>query len=109
MRRNQKIPCPKCSLPMDCRAKFACRNCCAGGRPVTPSHEYARELGITQRRLIALGGPERLRAMSEDALRIMLGPTHYGNSRTVADGGMKARGMKRCVPHHLSQTFDNHP
>lgn len=54
---------------------------------------YALELGISLRKLRALGGEQKLRAMSTEARGVLLGPQNYGNSQTIMQGGLKARGM----------------
>ena len=77
---------------------------CHPGRMGGPALLYARELGITKRRLYLLGGYEKLRALSEDARRVLLKPAIYGNSRAVSHGGLAARGMLRGVPGIKSQS-----
>jgi hypothetical protein len=49
-----------------------------GGRPKCSAHLYAEELGISFRRLRTLGGEACLRAMSPDALAVMLRPGPIG-------------------------------
>jgi len=64
------------------------------GRPISPDTAYARELGVSKRVVINAGGADRLKALEPEARAILISPFKYGKSRTVADGGLKARGMK---------------
>jgi hypothetical protein len=59
------------------------------------AHLYADELGISFRRLRVLGGEARLRAMSPDALSVMLKPSAYGSKGLQR--GLKARGMRPSI------------
>lgn len=105
-RPNQRIPCPLCGCPMQPGAK-TCRTCYSPRpRSSNPDTVYARSLGVKTRVVIALGGHEKLKALSSDARALLLKPIDYGNSRTVADGGMAARSMKPGVPASRTQ---NHP
>lgn len=70
---------------------------------MTSEGAYARELGIKLRKLRSLGGEVKLRSLTPEALAILLAPQNYGSSRTVGDGGMKARGMFTRIPGRLSQ------
>lgn len=72
------------------------------GRPKCSARLYAEELGIPVRRLRLLGGEARLRAMSPDALAVMLRPGPYG-SKGVHKGGLPARGMYPGVRGVISQ------
>jgi hypothetical protein len=63
------------------------------GTPHSPEGAYARKLGITTRKLRALGGAAKLQALDPDTLAVLLQPNRYGYSRTVMRGGLKARGM----------------
>ena len=73
------------------------------GRKVSSAGLYAAELGIPVRRLTRLGGEKRLRAMSPDALAVLLKRGPYGYSTTVHDGGLAARGYKKLVRGVWSQ------
>ena len=68
-----------------------------------PEQAYAKELGIKLRKLKALGGEHKLRSLSPEARSILLAPQNYGNSRTVVQGGLKARNMFTRIPGRLSQ------
>jgi hypothetical protein len=74
-----------------------------GGRPKCSARLYAEELGISFRRLRVLGGEARLRAMSPDALAVMLGPGPIGGSQTYRIRGLAGRGYISGVPGVVSQ------
>ncbi|HEV2709127.1 MAG TPA: hypothetical protein VGU67_02840 [Edaphobacter sp.] len=101
--KRPEITCPNCTGPMHPRADKACRQCYHGGRPRSSDHEYAKELGISVRRLRRLGGEAAVRAMPDEARAIFLQPFHSVDSRTVANGGLRARGMKTRTPGRLTQ------
>ena len=61
------------------------------GRPRGSAWQYAMELGIPYKKLVRLGGEERVRAMSDDARAILLKP------------GQAARKMVKGVPGIRSQ------
>lgn len=71
--------------------------------PYTSAGAYARELGITRKRLHSLGGEAKLRALSDDARIVLLKPQNYGFSRTVHKGGLAARGMKPRTTGYIIQ------
>lgn len=100
MNTRANIPCPNCRGEMSARSTHGCSDCLGVGRPRTASSEmlYARELGITLRKLLKLGGEQKLRAMDSDARAFMIKPHQYKASQTVHDGGLKARGMRSRVP-----------
>jgi hypothetical protein len=74
-----------------------------GGRKKCSARLYAEELGISFRRLRVLGGEARLRAMSSDALAVMLRPGPIGGSQTYRVRGLAGRGYKKFVPGVVSQ------
>lgn len=100
MSRPAPISCPNCRGAMDPRSKRGCSDCLVTGRPRTPSSEilYARELGISPRRLLKLGGEQKLRALDPDARAVLINPHRYKTSQTISVGGLKARGMRSRVP-----------
>lgn len=98
MRSNQKVKCPHCDGLMAPKTKRGCEKCFGRGAPPSPESLYARSLGIRVRQLRTLGGEAYLRSLSDEARAVLLAPNRYGYSRTVGDGGMKARGMFTRVP-----------
>jgi hypothetical protein len=98
---THKIPCA-CGGMRDSRARF-CRKCSHGGRRSSSDREYAKELGITRRRLVSLGGADHLKAMTADARAILLGSGKPGNSHTLLKGGLAARGFLPQLPGRITQ------
>ena len=101
-RKRRKLPCPHCAAPMSPQAT-GCRACSPGGRRRGIDHAYAASLGISVRHLRRIGGEDWLRSLSPEIRTLMLKPFRLGNSREVHKGGLKARGMKSCIPARLTQ------
>jgi hypothetical protein len=82
---------------MSRQAREACRLCIPYGKtgPKRPRSEdglYAREMGVTKRRVQLLGGAAKLRRLSPEVIGVLLAPHKRGDSRVVHQGGLKARG-----------------
>lgn len=64
------------------------------GRPMTEDGKVARVLGLPRAEDVRrLGGAEKLKHMSPNALAILLGPHVRGNSQTARKGELAARGL----------------
>lgn len=69
------------------------------GRPSDPNSErsYAESIGIHRNTLKRLGGSTVVKAMSPE-LRALYTKAPKGDSRTVSDGGLRARGYRSRKP-----------
>ena len=60
-----------------------------GGRPLDTNGLYAKELGISRRRVMRYGGAAKMKALSPEALAVLMGP--QGSNRK--NRSLKALGM----------------
>ena len=90
-----KVPCPICGGLRHPDAT-ACRRC-HPGRPLCDDAAYARQHGLTKRQVRRLGGAEKLRSLTPDALAVLLKPLGVPGktARQLHSGGLAARGLLR--------------